>query len=82
MSTNSGIITKTNRNGDFTKITIDLIKHPEAKLPLTNLGYFSKSDKEIEKEEFYKEWNEPTNVSIEVAFGKLDKKIDLWDWKK
>ncbi len=61
------------------KITIDLKKQPQAKLPLVELGFIAKSQEEIEREEFYKKVNDPTNLTGDELFARVNKHIDeLW----
>ncbi|TAF77930.1 MAG: hypothetical protein EAZ53_00930 [Bacteroidetes bacterium] len=78
----SGITTQTNSKGVLTHITIDLKKRPEAKESLTKLGYIPKSVEEIEKEEFEKEWNDPTNLTSEQMWTSMQHKIDSLKWEK
>ncbi len=75
----AGVSTQTNRKGIVTKITIDLKKQPQAKQPLVDLGLIAKSKEEIEREEFYKKVNDPTNLTGDELFARVNKHIeDLW----
>lgn len=78
----AGITTQKNKRGIVTKITIDLKKHPQAKKPLTELGLIAKSEEEIEREEFEREWNDPSNLTLDQLQESMLKHIDSLPWKK
>lgn len=82
MATLAGISTQINSKGVLTHITIDLKKHPEALSQLTKLGYIPKSEDDIERQQFEKEWNDPTNMTSEQMWTSMQHKIDSLPWKK
>lgn len=75
-----GITTQTNSQGILTSITIDLKKHPEAIPQLVQLGYISKSEEEIEREEFYKKFNK--GITPEELRKSAYDHIDSLKWEK
>lgn len=61
----AGVSTQINSKGVVTQITVDLKKHPQAKVALSQIGLLPKTADDLEREAFYKEFNDPTNMTIE-----------------
>lgn len=78
----AGINTQKNAKGVITKVTVDLKKHPEVKSNLVELGLLPKTAEEIEKEEFYKEFNNPANDTLDECFDYVHAQIATWKWDK
>ena len=77
----AGISTQTNSKGIVTKITVDLKKHPKAKEALTQIGLIAKSNEDLEREAFYKEFNDPTNLTLDELQESMLKHLDTLPWK-
>jgi len=75
MTISRGIETKLNKKGEITHITIDVKKHKDIIPLLTEKGF-------IEEDDFDKEWNNPTNMTLEEAKRKTLAYIDSLPWKK
>lgn len=78
----AGISTQTNAKGIVTKITVDLKKHPKVKEALIEIGYLTKTQQQIEDEEFEKKWNDPTNLTVDECFKRVHAHIDSLKWEK
>ncbi|TAF74626.1 MAG: hypothetical protein EAZ53_08240 [Bacteroidetes bacterium] len=78
----AGISTQTNAKGIVTKITVDLKKHPKVKEALIEIGYLTKTQQQIEDEEFEKDWNNPTNLTVEQARQLSLEHINSLKWDK
>lgn len=78
----AGINTQKNAKGIITKVTVDLKKHPEVKSNLVELGLLPKTAEELEREEFYKEFNDPANLTGDELFSRVFKHIDSLVWEK
>ena len=51
----------------------------KSKKYLTEVGTILKSEQDAENQEFERKWNDPTNMTIEQGFARIQKTIDrLW----
>lgn len=82
MSKIAGISTHTNTKSITTKIKVDLNKHSNAKVALADLGLNSKNKVELVRVEFYKEFNDPKNDSLDECFDYVHRQIATWKWEK
>jgi hypothetical protein len=75
MTASTGIETFTNKKGEITHIKIDVNKHKDIISYLTQQGL-------IIEDEFDKEWNDPTNMTVEEARAYALAYIDTLPWKE
>ncbi len=75
MTASTGIETFTNKKGEITHIKIDVNKHKDIIPYLTQQGL-------IVEDDFDKEWNDLTNLTIEEARANTLAYIDTLPWKE
>ena len=75
MTASTGIETFTNKKGEITHIKIDVNKHKDIIPYLTQQGL-------IVEDDFDKEWNDPTNMTVEEFKVQMLAHIEKYPWKK
>lgn len=78
----SGISTQTNSKITVIKNTLDFKKVSATQQALTQIELTAKNYEDLEREAFYKEFNDPTNETLDECFDYVHKEIATWKWEK
>ncbi len=71
--------TQTNTTGSQTNANLDLKIVPQNTLP--EISLHQKTEEDLEREAFEKEWNDPTNLTGDELFARVNKHIDSLPWQ-